>query len=152
MSNKFFLFFFTLLLLVSDLVSKYLAQVFLVVKIPLLGNFLSLELYKNPGIAFSFPLSGIFLKVVTLALIFGIIYYYWKEERRKQNIWIDIAFSLVLAGAIGNGVERIFLGEVTDFIAVQYFSVFNLADAFITIGGILYIVFLLNLFPLKIKK
>lgn len=130
-----------------DLVTKYLAQVFLVVKIPLLGNFLSLELYKNPGIAFSFPLSGIFLKVVTLALIFGIIYYYWKEERRKQNIWIDIAFCLILAGAIGNGVERIFLGEVTDFIAVQYFSVFNLADAFITIWWAL---FILNI--LKKKK
>jgi signal peptidase II len=55
---------------------------------------------------------------------------------------IDISFGLILAWAIGNGIERVFRWYVIDFIGVEYFSVFNLADSFITIGAILYIYYL----------
>ena len=138
MSTKFLLFPF-LFLLSFDLLSKYLAHNYLLEKIPLIWNILSLELHKNPGIAFSFPLSGIALKIITIALIFGIIYYYLKEERVKKSLLIDTAFIFILAGALWNWVERLLLSEVTDFISVQYFSIFNFADAFITIWGALFI-------------
>ena len=131
---------FSFLFLISfDLVSKYFAHFYLQEKIPLIWDFLSLELYKNPGIAFSFPLSGIALKLITLALIFGIIYYYWKEEKKKQNTLINSAFLFILSWAIWHGIERILFSEVTDFIAVKYFSVFNIADTFITIWGALFL-------------
>lgn len=79
-----------------------------------------------------------------MALIFGIIYYYFKEERKKKNWLVDIAFVLIIAGAVGNGVERIFFDSVTDFIAVQYFSIFNFADGYVTIGGLIYVCQLLK--------
>lgn len=122
-----------------DLATKYLASNFLSHKINILWNFFSLELFKNTWIAFSFPLSWIILKLITLTLIFGIIYYYLKEEKKKKNFLVDFAFVLVLAWAVWNGIERILFWQVTDFISVQYFSIFNLADAFITIWGVLLI-------------
>ncbi len=132
-----YLFFFFLLFL--DIWSKYFVNNFLSHKISILWDFLSLQFFKNTWIAFSFPLSWMALKVITFTLIFGIIYYYLKEEKKKKNFLVDYAFVLILAWAIWNGIERIFLWQVTDFISVAYFSIFNLADAFITIWGFLFV-------------
>lgn len=95
--------------------------------------FLSLRYAENIGIAFSLPLTGIFLKLVTLALIFGIIYYYWNYERAKQSAVLNTAFILIISGALGNAWERIFKGYVIDFLSVPGFAVFNLADSYISI-------------------
>ncbi|MDD3301955.1 MAG: signal peptidase II [Candidatus Gracilibacteria bacterium] len=51
-----------------------------------------------------------------------------------------MSFVLIISGALGNAWERVFLGRVTDFIGVKYFSVFNLADTYITLGMIIYFV------------
>lgn len=48
-----------------------------------------------------------------------------------------MAVSFILAGAIGNGIERVFHGYVVDFISLKYFAVFNIADTWISIGACL---------------
>lgn len=87
----------------------------------------------NTGIAFSLPIEGIILKVLTIVLIIIIGIYFLRYEKLRDNISIRIAYTLILSGAISNGIERVFLGEVTDFIAVKYFAIFNFADIFITV-------------------
>ena len=125
--------------LILDAVTKYLAFFYLKNPISLIGDFIVLKLLFNPWIAFGIPLYPLFLKLLTIFLILWIFYYYFTEERKKSSRLIDISFWLILAGAVGNGIERVFRGEVIDFISMQGFSVFNLADSFITIWAILYI-------------
>ncbi len=123
--------------IVLDLFTKYLSIEFLQNKINILWDFLYLDLVKNPWIAFWINVP--FLKIVTIILIIWIFYYYIKEEKIKNSKYIDISFALILSWAIWNAIERIIYSEVTDFIWVKYFSVFNLADSFISIWAILYI-------------
>ncbi len=120
-----------------DLFSKYLAKVFLEEKINIFWDFLYLEFIKNPWIAFSINIP--FLKIITIILIILIFYYYIKEEKKKNNSYINLSFALILAWAIWNWIERVLYSEVIDFIWIKHFSVFNLADTFISIWAIIYI-------------
>lgn len=104
---------------------------------PIFGEFFGIQLIYNTGIAFGMPIRGIFLKVLTFAIIAGLVYYYMRHERPKKNQCIDVAFACIFAGAISHGYERIFVGQVIDFFSIQYFAIFNVADIFITIGAIL---------------
>ncbi|RAL57575.1 signal peptidase II [Candidatus Gracilibacteria bacterium GN02-872] len=141
-------FYFTIIFgVLLDLVSKYLASLYLKENINLISDFLYLGYVENKGIAFSISIP--FLKIVTIILILGIFYYYFTEEKKKNDKIMDFAFGLILAGAIGNGYERIVNSFVVDFIGVKYFSVFNLADAFICIGAV---IFILKTFLQKNKK
>ncbi len=126
-------------LIFLDLLTKFIAKTFLEKQIPLISDLFSFEFVKNPWIAFSIIIPPIFLKLMTIILIFGIVYYYIKEERKKQDWMTDISFIFILAGALGNAYERIFVGEVIDFISIKYFSVFNFADIYISLWAILYL-------------
>lgn len=121
-----------------DLLSKYFAKNFLQNEnINILWDFLFLWYVENKWIAFSINIP--FLKIVTIILIFGIFYYYFKEEKNKNDKIIDLSFWLILAWALWNWYERIINSFVVDFIWVKYFSVFNLADSFIFIWALLYL-------------
>lgn len=100
-----------------------------------------MKLIYNTGIAFGLPITGIFLKILTFAIIAILCYYYIKHEFPKKNLLIDSAFVCIFAGAISHGYERIFVGHVIDFFAVKNFAIFNFADIFITIGGILFLIY-----------
>ncbi|MDD5770295.1 MAG: signal peptidase II [Candidatus Gracilibacteria bacterium] len=130
-------------LIFLDLITKYLAKINLLEQKSLIGDFLYLKYVENIGIAFGIPLTGILLKILTISIIGIIFWYYLKEEKNKNNKFINFSFILILAGALGNGYERIFNSKVIDFIGVKYFSVFNLADIFITIGVFIYILVLI---------
>lgn len=123
-------------LIFLDALTKFWAETSLESRISLIPSFFSLQYAQNTGIAFSIPLTGIVLKILTVILIFGIIWYYVHEEKKKNSGVLKISYSLILAGALGNAWERIFRWYVTDFISVEYFSIFNLADSYITLGAI----------------
>ena len=60
-------------------------------------------------------------------------------------VFYNISLGLILGGALGNLVDRYFIGEVTDFISFSFFPpVFNVADSFIVIGFILIIILILR--------
>jgi signal peptidase II len=130
--------------IILDAITKYFASIFLQEKINVLWDFFYLEYTLNDWIAFWINIP--FLKIITIILIFWIFYYYistrQKTKDKKQRL-IDWSFWLILGWAIWNGIERIFFGEVTDFIGVKYFAVFNLADSFIFIWVLLYLIYLL---------
>jgi len=123
---------------ILDLFTKNLALAYLQDKINILWDFLYLQYFENTGIAFSTQIP--WLKYFTVFLIIWIFYYYFKEVKNTKNKkLLDLSFWLILAWAIWNWIERIFYWKVIDFIWVKYFSVFNLADSFITIWAILYL-------------
>ena len=93
----------------------------------------------NEGIAFSFLsfLNDWALVGITILII---IFVLWLWKNADRNRWISqTGFALVIGGAIGNLVDRLFLGHVVDFILFHIgdwsFAVFNLADAFISTGA-----------------
>jgi signal peptidase II len=126
-------------LIFIDLFTKFIAKNDLIIQKNLVGDFLYFRYVENIWIAFSLPITGIVLKLLTIILIWVIFWYYYTEEKKKNLKIIDASFMFVLAWALWNGYERVFNGKVIDFIGVKYFSVFNIADIFITIWVVLYI-------------
>jgi signal peptidase II len=127
---------FVWILIGLDALTKYFALEYFQQKMEIIPNILSLVYAQNTGIAFSIPLEWFLLKVVTLALIFWIFYYYWKHESQKNNKILHISFALIFAWALWNAWERIFIGYVTDFISLQWFAIFNLADSYISLWAV----------------
>jgi len=89
--------------------------------------------WYNSGVAFGMfqGMNGVF--VVLAILVSVAILYYFPRVPRKD--WaLRLAMGMQLAGAVGNLIDRIKFGNVTDFISVGNFAVFNVADASISVG------------------
>ena len=113
------------------LAGRLLAETFLTERIPLLGAFVGLSPMENAGVAFGvtfFPLLQYILIGGALILVAFLAY------RSRQEKTSSIAFGLIIGGALGNIVDRLDDGFVTDFFQVGSFPTFNVADACITIG------------------
>ena len=105
----------------------------------LIGDFLQLRYATNSGGAFSL-LTGapVFFALMAVAVVGGILY----ASRRARGLPVALALGLLLGGAVGNLLDRLFRGaplrgEVVDFVKVGPWPVFNLADSCIVVGGIL---------------
>lgn len=106
---------------------------------PLIPGFVRINLVHNMGGAFGvFPKSGPLFLIVSSLVSAGIIMALAVLPLRGRLFTTGLA--LVLGGALGNLIDRISLGYVVDFFEVRWFSVFNLADACITVGVILIII------------
>lgn len=99
------------------------------------GDYIGISLSYNTGIAFSLPITGIPLQIVTIFLVVWLIWYYVSEEYSKHSKLLDIWYVFILAWAISHAYERIFVWHVIDFIAVKYFAILNFADILISIGA-----------------
>lgn len=125
-----------------DLISKLIVVAYLEGQdeIELIGEWLQLEVVRNPGAAFGF---GETLTVVLTAIAVVVIAVILRIARKLYSTPWAIALGLLLGGAFGNLTDRlfrspgVFRGEVVDFIAPKHFAVFNLADSAIVCGGIL---------------
>ncbi len=124
-------------LIISDQITKWLARNNLPEPIEIIPNMFWLKHTQNDGIAFSLPFPRVSLIILTTLIIGVIIYFLLKN---KINKWEHYAMLLVLGGAIGNLIDRIFISTVTDFLSFWSFPIFNLADTFITIGVGIFII------------
>jgi signal peptidase II len=111
-----------------------------------IGPLLRLTFARNAGAAFSF---GTGMTWIFALLAVGIAAIIWRVSRRLGSIWWAIALGLMLGGALGNLIDRIFRspggfrGHVVDFIAFPHFAVFNLADSAITCSAVLMVILVL---------
>lgn len=113
-----------------------------------LPGFFSITYIRNPGAAFGFLATAgpgfraVFFIAVTAAAILLIVYYLAKTKREERLLVLSLA--LILAGAVGNLVDRIRYGEVVDFldvyIGIHHWPAFNVADAAISCGAVLLLV------------
>jgi len=89
--------------------------------------------WQNTGVVFGlFQGQSMFFAVLAAIIAAAILYYY---PRLSQRDWpLRIALGLQFGGAVGNLIDRLTIGHVTDFISVGNFAVFNIADASITSG------------------
>jgi len=96
-----------------------------------------LDFVKNYGAAFNiFSGSRLFLSIISIT--FSIILLYLILRKKTSNLYYLYAYSFILGGTIGNGLDRILKGFVIDFINLNIinFPVFNIADISINIGFI----------------
>lgn len=111
-----------------------------------IGPLLRLTFARNAGAAFSL---GTGMTWIFALLAVGIAAVIWRVSRRLGSIWWAIALGLMLGGALGNLIDRIFRapggfrGHVVDFIAFPHFAVFNLADSAITCSAVLMVILVL---------
>lgn len=137
----------SLLIIALDQVTKHIAEA----NLPLhqavsLFPFFDWYLTYNTGAAFSF-LAGAggwqrwFFTAV--ALVVSIIIVLWVRKLPRDETWTAVSLCLILGGAIGNLIDRVYLGHVIDFIQVWLGSypwpAFNIADASISVGAVLLI-------------
>ena len=105
-------------------------------EIQIVDNFFSLTLHHNQGIAFGFFFGQwpqIIISLAILGLLSAVAIHEWKGDGR--NAFLNRALlGVIVGGALGNLVDRIRLGYVIDFISLQPFPIFNLADIGITLG------------------
>ena len=103
---------------------------------------LSLTLAHNTGVAFGLAGgAGVGLVLVTLAALALIAYVFGRDPERK-GMWV--AVGLLAGGALGNLIDRLVAGEVTDYIVVGSWPPFNLADIAITAGVVLMVLIYLR--------
>jgi len=143
----------TLLGVGLDQLTKYIVvhQIPFHGEIPVIPGFFNLVYIRNKGAAFGFlsgsehgfaPTLFLILTVVATGFVVYLLY-----RNINENWSITISISLILGGALGNLIDRVRSGSVVDFLDVYvkttHWPSFNLADSFITVGGILLLVNLL---------
>ncbi len=94
---------------------------------------------NNTGAAFGLFKGANSIFMVLAVIVAGAIIYYYPSISKKDWV-IRIALSMQLAGAVGNLIDRIQFGRVTDFISIGTFAVWNVADASITVGVVVLLV------------
>ena len=130
--------------------------------IPLLGDWLKFTFTENPGMAFSISFGGhpfekLFLTLFALAATAGLVVYLYRQ--REAPPVARLAIALIIAGALGNVIDRVFYGvlygyaplvqgNVVDFVSVilpfgehgYYWPIFNVADSAVSIGVVLMLI------------
>lgn len=108
--------------------------------IPILGDTLRLTYVHNPGAAFSLFRGSRWFFVTVSSLSIVAVWFLAMGERHRGRL-AQIAFGLILGGALGNLIDRLWLGVVIDFIEMglgrHRWPVYNVADAGVTVGVVL---------------
>lgn len=129
------------ILIALDQVSKYIIDnnFFEGDTLGIITDFFHITYVKNRGIAFGMFQGKLdIISIATVIAIIAIIYYLYRD-RNKMPILEKIGFNFILAGAIGNMIDRVARGFVIDMIDFRgiWAFVFNLADVWINIGVLL---------------
>ncbi|MDU1258542.1 MAG: signal peptidase II [Staphylococcus warneri] len=137
------------LIIVIDQVTKWIIASSMKIgdSYEVIPNFLNITSHRNNGAAWGI-LSGkmFFFYIITVIILIVLVLFFIKEA--QYNLFMQLAISLLFAGALGNFIDRLFNGEVVDFIDTNIFGydfpIFNVADSSLTIGVILVIIALLK--------
>ncbi len=136
------------LIIIIDQITKYAASSMLLMHEPVpVLPFFNFTLMHNTGAAFSFLADqGGWQRWFFAALALGvsIVLTVWLYRLKTHEKWLALALSLVLGGAVGNLIDRVYYGYVIDFIDIYYntlhWPAFNIADSAITAGAVMLVI------------
>jgi len=141
----------TSLVLAADQLTKWLVQEIIVPRNPqvivVIEGIFELSYTTNTGAAFGLMRGqNLILTIITIVAI-GFIFVYYKQY--LHSLWMRIALSVLLGGALGNFLDRIRHGEVTDFLRFRllpnfWWPTFNLADVAVCVGAGMLMIYLLR--------
>lgn len=132
-------------LIVADYITKLWAERVLtkISSIPLIENVFHLTYVENRGIAFGMFSGGrvvfIAVSIIVMTVLLIIVF---KTPKDTRTVWLKGGASLVIAGAIGNLIERLVKGYVVDFFDFRLinFPVFNVADIAVCVGVVMLLI------------
>lgn len=135
------------LIVAFDRVTKYFAKLYLYGKgaKPFIKGIVEFVYAENTGVAFSLFSGGRWFFIILTAVAVVACLVYMLKGKGKNNLWLFWSLGVVVSGAIGNLIDRIFLGYVIDFINPVFvnFAVFNIADCAVTLGAVSLIAYLI---------
>ncbi len=141
--------FIILLLIALDQLSKLMVLRHLTGggEVEIIPGFFRLLYVENRGAAFGILQEGRPLFIVITIAVIGFLLYAIYRKREEVKGPLRVALVLILAGAVGNFIDRLRLHFVVDFLSFRFFghdfAVFNLADSFIVVGTILLMIYVL---------
>ncbi|AIY05924.1 peptidase A8 [Planococcus sp. PAMC 21323] len=117
-------------------------------RISVIDPYLGWLSHRNRGAAWGMLEGQMWLfAIITIAVIIGILYYFHKHA--KGQPLFQLSLMVLLGGAVGNFIDRMYRGEVVDFVdvlipVIDYdFPIFNIADAALTIGVVLMVIYII---------
>lgn len=130
----------TTVLVLIDQASKYLTvqNIELGEVVEVIPNIISLTYIRNTGAAFSILEGQMWFFYIVTILVVGFLLYYMYTEA-KTNKTLGVLLAVILAGALGNFIDRLIFQYVIDMIKLEFidFAIFNVADSYLTVGVIL---------------
>lgn len=135
----------TILVILVDFFSKYIVSKLMTVNetINLIDNFFRITYVKNTGAAFSIFSNNTILVIIISVIVIGFLLFYIYKNKGNNKLE-NVSYAFILGGAIGNLIDRLVYGYVIDFLDFEILSydapIFNLADTFIVIGVILFLI------------
>lgn len=134
-------------LLAVDLIVKHIGARYLAIgnTVTVIPGFFSLHYTHNQGASFGIMPGQLWLFiVVTVSLLCLLAAIYYNTSLKTKRVF-SVGYALVFAGALGNMVDRIILGYVRDFFKIHFFpAIFNVADAFILIGALIIVFYMVK--------
>lgn len=113
-------------------------------QIPVIDNFFYITYWRNKGAAWGVLQNGRFLFIPLTIIISAVLIYVLYKANNKL---LKLSLSLILAGAVGNLIDRVFVGSVVDFLQFFFgsyeFPVFNVADMMVDIGAFILIIYII---------
>lgn len=121
-------------LLLLDFFSKFYIRYKMIpgISVPVIQNIFHITFVQNQGAVFGSMqgFGSMFIWLTFIAL--GAILYFWEEF--PKTFWARLFLVFIIAGLIGNLIDRIFLGYVIDFFDFRIWPVFNVADSLVCVG------------------
>ena len=119
--------------------------------VEIVADYLALEYHENPGMAFGLGRNIPGARFIFIGISLVVLYFVWRAVRqigKKQRVG-DLAFGLVIGGAVGNLIDRIYIGRVVDFIIMHWhktyqWPAYNIADAELVVGIALLLIIMGN--------
>lgn len=134
------------LMISADQLTKYIAVAKLAGKsgIEIIPNILEFYYTTNNGAAFS-SFAGRRLLLIVMPIIMMVVLVVFLRKTKNKSFIIKLTVLMIIAGGIGNLIDRIAYGYVVDFINFTFieFPIFNVADIFVTVGGVILVVYLI---------
>lgn len=131
-----------IILLAIDMLTKYFFTD--VYDLVIIRNVVSFYYKENTGASFSILEGHTYLLTILSALLIVAIIIFDIFHKSKNKLY-TVSLALILSGAIGNLIDRLIFGYVRDFIRLDFvnFAIFNVADSCLTIGAILFCIYIL---------
>lgn len=138
--------FFTIILIVADQATKICTINFLkpIGTVEFIKNIISFTYVENRGAAFGILQNSRWIFIVFTVVVIAAMVIYTIKIKPKSTLYM-LSASLIVAGGVGNLIDRIFRGYVVDMIEVTFvnYPVFNFADICVVIGAILLCIFVI---------